>query len=156
MMHEHATSAHLAYSSAQIAVTRCNNVALVLLHTLTEAVVCICARMGAGQVLNARVLQQSSRPQQAQWCDTAGSSMLIKGEQGCTKLLTNAKEPLVPHLCHLQCNPVFLAQLLQLRQHAGGKARRALSIQAVHHTLHKVNLRSKLLTSVPGWTCNWC
>ena len=50
-------SPHLAYSPAQIPIARRNDVALVLLHALTQAVVCICALVHAGDALTAGVLQ---------------------------------------------------------------------------------------------------
>ena len=53
----HSLSPHLAYSPAQIPIARRNDVALVLLHALTQAVVRICALVHAGDALTAGVLQ---------------------------------------------------------------------------------------------------
>ena len=45
-----------------------------------------------------------------------------------------------PHLCDLQGNPVPLPQLLQLSDDTVRDAGLALSVQAVHHALHKIDL----------------
>ena len=45
-------------------------------------------------------------------------------------------------LCDLERHPVLLAELLELRHDAGGDARRAHRVEAVHHALHQVDLQA--------------
>lgn len=52
------------------------------------------------------------------------------------------------HLGDLEGDAVVLAQLLQLRHDALRDAGDALRIQAVHHALHQVDLRSKVVPSI--------
>lgn len=58
-----ASSSHLADAAAQVLITRCHDVALVLAHPLTQAVISICTLVCAGDALNPWILQDSRQQQ---------------------------------------------------------------------------------------------
>lgn len=118
-------STHLAYPAPQVAIACRHDVALVLLHALHQAIVCIRALVGARDALHPGVLE-------------------------CMPLCVSRGDIYWAHLGNLQRHLVLLAQLLQLGHDAIRDAGKALGIQAVDHALHKVNLRGRVLYRV--WT----
>jgi len=59
----------------------------------------------------------------------------------CICTLVGAREAFYPGIfCYLQCYSILLTQFFQLCHHAVGDTRRALGIEAVHHSFDQINL----------------
>lgn len=155
-----AVAAHLPNAAAQVLIACCHNIALVLAHPLTQAVISIRALVGASDALNTRVLQDSQTTG-TRYQSAAGPASYLadcikvallgdptacfctsnQEQSAATAQWPSDKMPFIGfYLCDLECHPVLLPQFLQLSHDTVSDAGGALSIQTVQHALHQVNL----------------